>query len=109
MKELLNNVQFHDNHYEISLPWKEVNFDLPNHFFISVNRLRHLQIKLLRDPDLLTEYHRIIQEQFKKGIIEQVNTSMPRQLEKYTTNERGEPVHYLPHHEVQPPGVLDNL
>ena len=31
---------------------------------------------------------------------EQVNTSMPRQLEKYTTNEKGEPVHYLPHHAV---------
>ena len=25
---------------------------------------------------------------------------MPRQLEKYTTNEKGEPVHYLPHHAV---------
>lgn len=25
---------------------------------------------------------------------------MPRQLEKYTINERGKPVHYLPHHNV---------
>ena len=67
MRELLNNVQFHDNHYEVSLPWKEGHFNLPNHFSISMNRLRHLQIKFLKNPDPLTECHRIIQEQFKRA------------------------------------------
>ena len=67
MKELLENIQFCGNHYEVSLPWKEGKFDLPNHFSISVNRLRHLQSKLLRDPDLLAEYHHIIQDQLKRN------------------------------------------
>jgi len=59
-KEFLNHIQFHDNHYEVSLPWKEGQFNLPNHFDISLNRLKHLHTKLLRDPELLGEYHRII-------------------------------------------------
>ena len=99
MKELLENIQFCGNHYEVSLPWKEGKFDLPNHFSISVNRLRHLQSKLLRDPDLLAEYHHIIQDQLKRGIIEQVNASVPRH-EIYSSNEEGEPIHYLPHHAI---------
>ena len=37
MKELLENIQFCGNHYEVSLPWKEGKFDLPNHFFLSVS------------------------------------------------------------------------
>jgi len=98
--EFLNCVQFCNNHYEVSLPWKERHYDLPNHFTISLNRLRHLQHKLLGDPDLLTEYNRIIQEQLQKGIIERVDMPLPGQFEKYTINERGESVHYLPHHAV---------
>ena len=65
------NVQFYDNDYEVSLPWREGHFDLPKHFSISINHLRYLQIKLPRDPDLRTEYHHI-------SIIEQDNASMQR-------------------------------
>ena len=60
----------------------------------------HLQQKLLKNPELLTEYNRTIQEQLYKGIIEQVNSSMSGPLEKCNINERGESVHYLPHHAV---------
>ena len=98
--EFSNHIQFHENYYEVSLPWKEGHCDLPNHFSLSLNRLRHLQHKLLRNPDLLTEYNRIIEEQLQKGIIEQVNAPIPGQFEKYTLNKRGESVHYLPHHAV---------
>jgi len=41
-KEFLSHIQFHDNHYEVSLPWKEGHFDLHNHFSISLNCLKHL-------------------------------------------------------------------
>ena len=98
--EFSNHIQFHENYYEVSLPWKEGHCDLPNHFSLSLNRLRHLQHKLLRNPDLLTEYNRIIEEQLQKGIIEQVDAPIPGQFEKYTLNKRGESVHYLPHHAV---------
>ena len=98
--EFLNCVQFCNNHYEVLLSWKERHYDLPNYFTISLNHLRHLQHKFLRDPDLLTEYNRIIQEQLQKGLFEQVDTPLPGQFEKYTINERGESVHYLPHHAV---------
>ena len=32
MWEFLNHVQFHDNCYEVSIPWKEGQFDSPNYF-----------------------------------------------------------------------------
>ncbi|XP_065895824.1 uncharacterized protein [Dysidea avara] len=100
MKELLNHIQFHDNHYEVLLPWKEGQFYLPNHYFISSNHLRYLQHKLLRDPDLHSEYNRIIQEQLQKGIIKQVDSPIPGPLVKCIINERVESAHYLPHHAV---------
>jgi len=45
--------------------------------------------RLKRDPEILMEYHAVIQEQLKGGIVERVK--------EVVAGEVGE-VHYLPHH-----------
>ena len=37
-----------------------------------VNRLKSLQSKLLKQPELIREYNQIIEEQLSKGIVERV-------------------------------------
>jgi len=47
--------------------------------------------RLKRDPEILKEYHVVIPEQLKAGVVERV--------EEAVAGEVGE-VHYLPHHPV---------
>ena len=54
------------------------------------HRLRSLQRKLLKEPELIREYNQIIEEQLSKGIVEKVAA------EDYEK----ENVHYLLHHAV---------
>ena len=55
-----------------------------------VNRLKSLQRKLLKEPELIREYNQIIEEQLSKVIVEKVAAE---------DNEK-ENVHYLPHQPV---------
>jgi len=61
-----------------------------------VNRLRYLQLKLLKSPDLLHEYDTIIQDQLKQGIIEQVEKALDNTTRVDVLKNRM--IHYLPHH-----------
>ena len=58
---------------------------------LCVNRLKSLQQRLLKDPELIQEYHRIIEDQISQGIVERVAA------EQSKVNE-SETVHYLLHH-----------
>jgi len=71
----LEQLQFNCNCYEVALPWKESHPDIPDHFVLSINRLRYLQHKLLKSPQLLREYDSIIRDQLKVGIVELVRES----------------------------------
>ena len=42
-KLFLPSIHFGDGHYEIELPWKQINVDLPTHLSLCNNRLRALQ------------------------------------------------------------------
>ena len=42
-KLFLPFIHFEDGHYEIELPWKQINVDLPTHLSLCNNRLRALQ------------------------------------------------------------------
>ena len=88
--EFVNHVSFQDGHYKVTLPWKELHDSLPDNYQLSVNRLKGLLRRLRHTPNLLHQYHSMIQEQLAKGIIEPVDTN------EVTTNL----VHYLPHHGV---------
>ena len=82
-------VRFNGQRYEVPLPWRD------NHPAISselcVNRLKLLQRKLLKEPELIREYNQITEDQLSKGIVERVAAEKD--------NEK-EDVYYLPHHAV---------
>ena len=88
--EFVNNIIFQGGRYKVPLPWKEFHEPLADNYLLSVKRLRGLLQRLKRDPELLKEYDRTIQEQLTKGVIEPVSP------DEKTNNQ----VHYLPHHGV---------
>ena len=90
----LHNITFVQGHYQVCLPWKRDVSELYDHFNLSFNRLKLLQSRLLKKPELLREYDCVIKEQLDKGIIESVErpTSTSANCEKL--------LHYLPHHAV---------
>ena len=57
-------------HYITSLLFKPHHKPIPDNFMLSKYRLHSLKNKLDRDPDLKQEYHEILQDYIKKGIIE---------------------------------------
>ena len=85
----LRDIRHEEGHYTVSLPWIKDSSEFPSHHCLSLNRLKYLQMRLLRRPELLTEYSNILQEQLCKGIIEKVRA-----------NEINAPAHYMPHHAV---------
>ena len=72
------------------LPWRDNHPAISRGYELCVNRLKSLQRKLLKEPELIREYNQIIEEQLSKGIVEKVAAE---------DNEK-ENVHYLPHQPV---------
>ena len=89
----LPEIQFDGIRYEIKLPWKEdyLSQDIPDHFHLCFNRLKYLQQRLLKTPNILQEYNQIIREQLDQGIIEVIVDP---------NNTGTSHLHYLPHHAV---------
>ena len=67
-----DNVQFNGECYEVELPWKENRPVISSDYELCVNRLKSLQRRLLKEPDLIQEYDRIIEDQISQGIVEKV-------------------------------------
>ena len=70
--EFVETVTFKDGRYEVSLPWREFHWILPNHYQLSLNRFHGLLQRLKQNPLVLQEYDRIIKDQLKRGIIKPV-------------------------------------
>ena len=88
--DYITAIHFENGRYKVPLPWKEFHERLPNHYDISLTRLRGLLQRLKRNPDMLKEYSDTIAEQEKLGIIERVPKEEPTP----------KTIHYLPHHAV---------
>ena len=88
--EFLDNISFTGERYEVSLPWKVEHPPLATNYLNSVSRLKLLQKRLIKEPDILKEYDQVIKDQVSKGIVEVVP-----ELEV-----AGDKVHYLPHQAV---------
>ena len=88
--EFTCSIVFHQGRYQVALSWKEFHDVLPDHYQLSLNRLRGLLRRLRHDPATLEQYDRTIKEQLEKGIIEVVDVLKPAPSK----------VHYLPHHAV---------
>ena len=85
-------IQVHFNgRYEVPLPWHDNHPAISSDYELCVNRLKSLQQKFLKEPELIREYNQIIEEQLSKGIVERVAADK---------DSEEEDVHYLPHHAV---------
>ena len=89
--KFINEITFKDCHYEVCLPWKDSHSELLDNFEFSCKRLGNLLSRLQRNPELLSEYDSVIQDQLSQGVVEIVKDPFVK------TNKR---VHYLPHHAV---------
>ena len=73
-------------------PGSSCTRSLPDNYFVGLKRrLLGLLNRLRKDPGLLQEYDRVIQEQIKKGIVEDIPVSVM---------DSSNCVHYLPHHGI---------
>ncbi len=78
-----------DGRYSTRLPWKAGHPPLPTNEIPSKARLEGLLRKLERKPEVMEQYHSIIAEQRKQGIVEQAPEP-----------PTGEMMFYLPHKPV---------
>ena len=82
---------FKNGRYEVNLPWKSTQTRLPSNRDLAGRRLNGLLNRFSHHPEVLQEYHAVMQEQLQQGIIEKVDE---------TRQNAGRIVHYLPHHAV---------
>ena len=89
----LTNVKFAHGRYEVGLPWLRERSEVTDHYNLCFNRLKCLQRRLIKEPDMLMEYQRLINDQLSCGIIEGVSNS-DSSLSDQTC------IHYMPRHPV---------
>ena len=89
-----DEISFNGRHYEVGLPWMEDCMPLSDNYGMCETRLRSLHYKLKKDQNLLSEYHKIIHDQQRNGIIERVTKSSSE------TEPKVKGTHYSPHHAV---------
>lgn len=88
-----DTVRFEDGRYQVTLPWKDESPLLPTNHELAMGRLKSPVNRLMRNPQHLTKYDAVIQDQLQKGIIEVVP-------DEDSTNTLK---HYIPHHEIVTP------
>ena len=80
-----------EGRYAVKLPVKEQHDLLPDNYSNSLKRLKGLTKRFEKDHELMNNYHNIVKEQLKSGIIETVPHNEHKPVGQ---------VHYLPHRPV---------
>ena len=96
-----DSVQLIEGHYQISIPWKNKNPNLPNNRSMAERRLGYLKKKLEKDPSLKKRYSEFIEDLVERGYARKVANDIPG-------TEDGK-VWYLPHHNVVHPKKPDKV
>ena len=91
-EEFKRTISFKESHYEVCLPWKSPHVKPSTNRNLAKRRLEGLLKKLHHLPEVLKEYHAVMQEQLRKGIIEKVVDEANQNADNI--------IHYLPHHAV---------
>ena len=79
-------IQFKNDCYEVSLPWHSTQTQLPSNLAFARKRLQGLLKKLCQHRGIQQEYHAIIQEQLRLGIIEKISDQpTSTTIAEYTT------------------------
>ena len=86
LEKTKKSIQFVDSHYRISIPWKGDSVYLPDNYSVAVNRLKNLEKRLAKNPEVARSYQETIKQHLEKGYIRQVNPS-----------EKSHRQWYLPH------------
>ena len=82
-----NKIIFDGERYQLTLPVKHQQTELPDNYILAKKRLNCLLTCLKQKPELFEQYKNIIEEQIASGVVEQVNEN---EIPTGTT-------HYIPH------------
>ena len=88
-----------EKHYQIPLPFREENVQLPDNLEIARRRLESLKRKLSGDERLHQDYKAFMEEMMKNGYAEEVQEEIPNEGRTW----------YLPHHGVRHPQKPEKL
>lgn len=92
MTNFKETVKRENGRYQVKWPWKDESRDLPENRGLALGRLKSLVTRIQKQPELMSKYDDIIQDQLEKGIIEKVDRNV-------TDGTK----HYIPHHVVITP------
>ena len=84
------SVQLKNGHYEVGLPWKNFPPSLPNNRSLAEHRLNLLKRRLLKDPELFSQYSEFMDNLLSK--------KYARKVPYTSTDQSKQPLWYLPHH-----------
>jgi len=87
--------QVENGHYQLPIPFRSENVRLPDSYPMALGRLKGLQKRLIRDPELHRQYVRSMDTLFEKGYAEIVNDS--------PNDDADSVIWYIPHHPVVTP------
>ena len=87
-----------DGHYEMPLPLKSQNVELPNNRSQALRRLMHLKTRLERDPKYREDY-----VGFMEKMIENCAEEVPPQLAEMDSQGKSGRINYVAHHGVYHP------
>jgi len=69
------SVHFTEGHYEVSLPWKQEQKELPDNYEMAKKRLESTEKRLEKDPVVKEVYNSTIEDYIEKGYVEKVEVS----------------------------------
>ena len=67
LQKFNDTVRFEDGRYQVTWPWKQECPSLPTNYELAMGRLRSLVNRLTRNPEHLTKYDAVIQDQLHKA------------------------------------------
>ena len=82
-----NKIKFDGERYQITLPVKHQQTEIPDNYILAKKRLNCLLNRLKQKPELFEQYKNVIKEQIASGVVEQVSEN---EIPTGTT-------HYIPH------------
>ena len=97
MEKIQDTLEYKNNRYQVTWPWKEDKPDLPTNKELALGRLNTLINRMKHRPELLQKYDQVMRDQLQKGMIEKVNDIQSDGI-----------VHYIPHHPVITPEKNDD-
>ncbi|XP_053406667.1 uncharacterized protein LOC123558187 [Mercenaria mercenaria] len=85
-----DTIEYTEKMYEIGIPWKENNVELPNNYDMALTRLQNTERRLDKNPTVSKAYSEIIKSYEEKGYITKITESVPQNSQSW----------YLPHFPV---------